>query len=269
MKNDSPPHHELETVADEAFFQSHYNQLQTFYPGLTLKRFQREQSELKLKKQDWLIGRPLAYWHGKCEFYDLEIKVNQSVLIPRPETEYLVDLIVQEYKFQNQGPDFKVLDLCCGSGCIGLALKSKFPQWSIVLSDISSAALSVAQENAKRLNLDVRCVLSDLGDKFQTSTFDLIISNPPYVPASGGIDPSVRFEPAMAIFVDDAKYEDFFSRLFGDIKQLLKPGGRFMMEGDSRMMDLYLQLLYSAKETSIQVKEDLSGAKRFLFLSNS
>ena len=125
-------------------------------------------------------GEPLAYIKGKMSFYHCEINVSPDVLIPRPETEILVDRVVQTLKGENL-EDKTLWDLCCGSGCLGIALKKEFSELEVVLSDISPKALQIANENARQNGVEVKIVEGDLFQPFQGKKTHFLICNPPYI----------------------------------------------------------------------------------------
>ena len=146
------------------------------------------------------MGEPLAYITGFAPFYGLEFAVSPDVLIPRPETETLVN-VAKGFLSARPSPG-TIVDVCTGSGCVGLTLKTLFPAWHVVVSDISEKALSVAQDNAQRLNLDVEIIQGNLLSSFSGRTAEVIVSNPPYLSSSEWrtLDPSVRnFEPQLAL----------------------------------------------------------------------
>ncbi|MGT2785270.1 peptide chain release factor N(5)-glutamine methyltransferase [Streptococcus merionis] len=145
--------------------------------------------------------RPAQYILGYAPFAGMELKVDERVLIPRPETEELVELILAE----NSQKTLKVLDLCTGSGAIALALKKGSPEWSVLASDISEKALEVAIENANVQNLSVRFMLSDLFDAI-SGKFDIIVSNPPYIAYEDREEVGVNVlasEPHLALFAKE------------------------------------------------------------------
>jgi release factor glutamine methyltransferase len=144
-------------------------------------------------------GEPLSHIVGFQPFCGLDIRVTPSVLTPRPETEELVDFVCSRYERQGE---YRFLDMCTGSGCIALALANRFPKASILGVDISENALKVAQENATRLHLSqrVQFLQSDIWENIQ-GTFDLIISNPPYIPSKivDTLTREVLHEPRLAL----------------------------------------------------------------------
>ncbi|MBT8127768.1 MAG: peptide chain release factor N(5)-glutamine methyltransferase [Gammaproteobacteria bacterium] len=146
-----------------------------------------------------LIGEPIAYITGAREFWSLPLKVNQDVLIPRPETETLVEFVVDRFAERD---GIKTADLGTGSGAIACALATERPQWDIVATDISHAALQIARSNANMLKLDnIRFCQGNWFEAIAGDVFDLIISNPPYVADDDHhlAEGDVRFEPELAL----------------------------------------------------------------------
>lgn len=145
-------------------------------------------------------GEPVAYLVGYQEFWSMPFKVNSATLIPRPETEQLVDAVLADY------PDLqaaKVWDAGTGSGAIALALKKEKPRWTITASDASFAALKVAQENSRTLNLPVQFVLANWLSPIDDASLDIIVSNPPYIAPNDQHLAELRYEPLSALVADD------------------------------------------------------------------
>jgi release factor glutamine methyltransferase len=142
-------------------------------------------------------GEPIAYIRGEKEFYSLPLCVTPSVLIPRADTETLVDAALQ---CLDPREPCSVLDVGTGSGAIALAIKSERPLATVIALDCDAAALAVARENAARLGLEIRCVQSNWLDALPGERFDLVISNPPYVPSTNAeLEGPLRFEPRIAL----------------------------------------------------------------------
>lgn len=207
-------------------------------------------------------GEPTAYLTGKKEFFSRSFSVNSDVLIPRPESEELLELIIsREEKYD------RVLDLCTGSGCLGITIAAEGHCSHVCLADISEAALSIAAANAaEHLASDRYEVLkSDLGESIDHRNYDLIISNPPYITSSeySGLDRTVKdFEPRVALEVADP--ETFFSRLFKDSVLLLRSGGTFAMESSSTLLSMQHDLAAKYGLVNIKFHKDLAGKDRFL-----
>jgi release factor glutamine methyltransferase len=226
-------------------------------------------SEIKLEKieEDLLSGIPFDYLRGESEFYESKFYVNQDVLIPRPETELLVDMIVSEQKKEN----LLFADVGTGSGCIGLSLLLKKSSWKGSLIDISPAALEVAKINAKNLRLLKRSdfLLSDRLQKVPaTFSYDLIVSNPPYIKESTHrhlVHESVNdYEPHLALYLKDTEYRDWFESFFRDIFSKLSDGGFFYMEGHELELESQKDQLQKIGFKSVEVMQDLTRRDRFL-----
>jgi release factor glutamine methyltransferase len=177
-------------------------------------------------------GEPIQYILGEQEFYGLPFKVTSAVLIPRPETELLVEAVLD--RLPNDEP-LRIVDVGTGSGAIAIAVAHYLPQASVTALDLSEAALAVARENAQRLGLDhrVRFMRSDLLTGVEgEEPFDAVLSNPPYIPESDrqSLHRQVReFEPGMALFAG-AEGMDIYRNLIPAAAGLLKPGGLLAVE---------------------------------------
>lgn len=156
---------------------------------------------------------PLAYITNSCYFYGRNFHVDHNVFSPRPETEQWVDIVVEILKTEIP---LKVLDLCCGSGVIGLTIKSEFPEFKVTLADIDNEALRNSIKNAKDKKLDVRVIQSDLFSNIEDK-YDVILFNPPYIDYDYPLDESVlKYEPYNAIFSPNRGlyyYELFFKEV--------------------------------------------------------
>lgn len=171
-------------------------------------------------------GEPLAYILGQREFYGRAFGVRRGVLIPRQETE----LLVENAPYFVSGPTPRVLDIGTGSGCIAVSLKLEHPDWEITAVDISPEALEVARENASRWGAEVRWRQSDLFMGLADEVFDLIVTNPPYVEASADLPREVRdWEPHSALFAPKETL-GFYRRLAADSGPHLRAGGALLTE---------------------------------------
>lgn len=231
-----------------------------------------EAEEITEKKSDlsseelekiFLSGTPFVYLLENAEFYHNNFYINSSVLIPRPETEYLVDMVVQE----QSGKIKRVLDVGTGSGVILLSLLSHAVGEFGVGVDISQAALEVARKNAEKLRLSEKAsfLLSDRLNKVE-GTFDLIISNPPYIKSQSHRnlvhDQVHNFEPHEALYLPDDFYVFWFEDFFHQIRSHLK--GSFYMEGHELELDSHAIMLERLGFKEIRIINDLSGMKRFI-----
>ncbi len=205
-------------------------------------------------------GRPLAYIMGTAGFCGLDITVDERVLIPRPETELLVEEVVKLGK-----GDIRVLDLCTGSGCIAAAVAAELPSASVTASDLSLRALQLARYNLKAYE-KVKVVRSDLFEGIEES-FDVIVSNPPYVALRDReeLQREVKdFEPEMALFAGEDGL-DVIKKILKSVGDHLVPGGMLFMEIGDTQGDEVRRL---AEETGVfgelSVEKDLAGLDRYL-----
>lgn len=217
-------------------------------------------------------GLSVAYITGFKEFMGLEFSVNSAVLVPRPDTEILVEKALEWLNNKASYPSGppKVLDLCTGSGCIGISLAYYHPELDLTLSDISKEALAVSKNNAERLfgakrAASVRLVHSDLLDFFlhQHEQFDLIVSNPPYIPRRiiPNLPREVRQEPLLALDGGEDGL-DLIRRLINGAQTLLKDKGAIFIESDSEQILSIQELLKINGFHAIESYPDLSGALR-------
>lgn len=208
------------------------------------------------------MGIPFSYLLNESEFYLHRFYVNENVLIPRPETEILVDTIARRgKKFQS------LLDVGTGSGVILLSLLKAGIVKKGTGSDISNEALSVAKINGRRLRVKCHFIQSDRFEHI-TESYDLIVSNPPYIRASAH-RPMVQrtvdsFEPHLALYLADTDYEEWFLKFFTEVLNHLLPGGEFWMEGHEKEVEAQKRILESLGFTECHVLEDLSGLPRFI-----
>jgi release factor glutamine methyltransferase len=205
-------------------------------------------------------GIPLQHLLGTVWFHKHEFKTDARALIPRPETEELVERILKwELPAESQ-----VLDMGCGSGVLGLSLAAARPDWQVTLADISPAALELAKENAEALGItNVRFVCSDLFSEIE-GCFDGIASNPPYVPEAdrASLSREVMHDPALALF-SGADGLDLIRRLIPDAFQRLQPGGWLILEIGHDQASQVAEFLKASSYTAIETHSDLSGILRF------
>jgi release factor glutamine methyltransferase len=212
---------------------------------------------------------PLSYITGTREFWNLSIEVSPAVLIPRPETEGLVEAVNE--LFQDHQAALRIADVCTGSGCVAVAIASERPNVRVIATDDSAAALEIARRNTVRHAVTdrVQCVRGDLL-KPLSGTFDVIVANPPYVPsgARAGLQPEVRdFEPAIALFAG-ADGLDMIRRLVGESPVHLTPAGYLMFEfGDGQETAVRELISASDRLRMVDVKRDLQGIARIAISS--
>ncbi len=213
---------------------------------------------------------PLAYILGEQEFWSLPFLVNAHVLIPRPETEFLVETVLAA-THNGQWQEGPILDLCCGSGVIGIVLALELAAATVTAVDISPLALQVARHNAQKHKVDDRLVSlqADLLSAFVPSAcFSLVVSNPPYVSQEelhAGLQPEVaHFEPHLALD-GGVRGLDIIKRIQRDLSQMLRPGGDFFMEIGADQGQSVLQLFAEDSKNCFELLEvlpDYSGRDR-------
>ena len=206
-------------------------------------------------------GKPAQYITGHQEFWGMDLIVSPAVLIPRPETEHVVETVLELGRAM-QAP--RIIDLGTGSGCIALALAAELPWARVEAVDISSAALEVARANGHRLQLDHRVIFSqrDLLAGASAATYDFIVSNPPYVPESEPekAQREVReFEPKVAVFAGESGLE-VYRRLVPQAREALKPGGWLVVEIGYSLAAAVHELVKDWAE--VRVMPDLQGIPR-------
>ena len=205
---------------------------------------------------------PLQYIVGSARFHGHRFKVTPAVLIPRPETEQLVDLIIDE----NTGTDLRVLDIGTGSGCIAISLARALKFAQVDALDVSRDALAVARENAVALKVKVRFFESDILLPQPPGRYDIIVSNPPYVCWSEreAMERNVKdYEPGQALFVPDNDPLLFYKAIVPYAAQSLERGGRLYLEINQRFGNEIKQLLQADGFDEIRIIEDSYGKVRF------
>lgn len=221
--------------------------------------------------EQWLLrrgaGEPLAYLTGMVEFAGLALRVNRSVLIPRPETELLFEIMKR--KILERGARGRLWDLCCGSGCLALAFKKHCPNLQVFATDLSSLALEMARENARLNHIDdITFLQGDLLCPMHGQTVDYVVSNPPYVSLQEwrDLERDVKdFEPSLAL-IGGERGTEFYERLAPSLGHYVVSGGMAAFEIGSQQA-LQVQRLFECtpwKRGWIEV--DWAGHDRFFFL---
>ena len=218
----------------------------------------------RLKKNE-----PVQYVLGEAWFAGMKFKVNKNVLIPRPETEELVDWIVKEAA-GHEPRAVSILDVGTGSGCIPIAIKKKLPQATVSAIDVCSEALFTATENAIELNADVDFLLLDFLDEEkwkELGQYDTIISNPPYIRQSeiSTMHQRVKeFEPHVALFVPDNDAMLFYKKLSGFSLKHLAPGGVLFLEINETLGEQVVDMFRAAAFRNIELRKDMQGKDRMV-----
>lgn len=210
-------------------------------------------------------GQPVQYALGHAAFFGREFNVDRRVLIPRQETEELVDWILQDYK---KAAAQRVLDIGTGSGAIAVTLAAERPDWQVTAVDISADALAVAGENAEQLNASVTLVESDLFSAIE-GQFDIIVSNPPYISEDerDEMDDSVLiYEPDQALFADDHGLA-LYKRMAAELLNYLTPHGVAYFELGYQQGPSLLKVFGALPDVTVELRQDMSGHDRMLKVS--
>lgn len=212
-------------------------------------------------------GKPYQQILGETEFYGLKFSMDENVLIPRPETEELLELAIEKIKNNFQNKALKILDIGTGSGIIPIVLKKKFPDATVSAIDYSEKALKVAQKNADFHEVEIEFIHQDYLNENLNQKYDIIISNPPYI----GIDEeheiadSVKdFEPKMALFSPTSNALVFYEKIAKDCRKYLSENGIIFLEINQKLGDETLQL-YQEILADVHLMKDISGNDRFVW----
>ena len=239
-------------------------------PGQRPRELEAEEQQLAWTIENRVLaGEPVQYVTGIADFYGLQLQVNPAVLIPRPETEELVEMILRDH----QGLQRKVIDLGTGSGCIALALRQHRPGWDIAGWDSSTEALAVAKENGQRLELEVKWGQADMRllDAEISEAVDIIVSNPPYIPPSEqdrmGAG-TIAFEPDLALYAPEEDPLLFYRHILDWGKQVLSEEGQVYLECNEFNSDEVMALAGEKGYSEADRFRDLQGKWRMLRLKN-
>lgn len=240
------------------------NDLYLYFDKIVLKE---EETIFKALIQRRAKNEPLEYIIGKVDFYGCTLFVDRNVLIPRVETEILVDLIAKKLRQENLKNKI-LFDVCTGSGAIGIALKKKFPSLKVFVSDISEEALKVAKKNAKTNGVNIFFKRGDLLAAFRNLKADFIVSNPPYVSEKEfeGLDEDVKnFEPKISLIAKDEGLE-FYKKIEKEIFNFSKPKAKLFFEIGYKQKRQVLKIFSSKKYVLKEVIKDFSKKDRFFFV---
>ena len=209
---------------------------------------------------------PAQYIIGHADFFGMKFKVDERVLIPRPETEELVDLILTE----NPEKNLKVLDIGTGSGAIALALAKNRPDWSVTAADISQDALELATENAKSQDLDLTFIRTDCFSEI-SSKYDIIVSNPPYISRADEVEVGLNVlhsEPHLALFADEDGLA-IYRRIAEDSKDYLNDGGKIYLEiGYKQGQSVPALFMENLPEKRVRTLKDQFGQDRMVVIDD-
>ena len=226
----------------------------------------KESEDTLVQKMKMITNHyPIDYIINKKNFYGNDFYVNESVLIPRPETEELVDWLIND----NLNIDNKkrVIDLCTGSGCIGISIDINNNYLDVTISDISNKALKVCEINKKNLNSKVKIIELDLNlISRENKKYDIIISNPPYIPPSESdlLDKNVKYEPDIALFTPKDNPLHFYEKIFEFASLNLSNNGIIYLEINPNYTKEFNQLLTNYSVNHVNFKDDFRGKKRLV-----
>ncbi len=287
----------------ENYFKDHQKYLEETYPGLTIRRVKQELELLMMEKgsvnsleavylphtdnpatrffSSLELGIPLEYITGRAYFYRSEFKVSPDVLIPRSETESLVEMALKELGTWAKKTDetLKFIDVGTGSGIIPISILQELNRpANAYATDISMEALNVAKENAFNLRFtwspksSLNFIQTDRLEGVKEN-FHIIVTNPPYIKREADKDmvhEQVReFEPGLALWLDDKEYDEWFLKFFTQAHHLLMEEGVFLMEGHENHLDNLSKVGEKCGFKNVEVQNDLTGRKRFLIMRKS
>ncbi|MDR6782238.1 release factor glutamine methyltransferase [Pedobacter africanus] len=213
-------------------------------------------------------GRPIQYILGETEFYGLPFKVNPAVLIPRPETEELVEWVLESCALTAaSGGKMRILDIGTGSGCIAVSLKKNLPDFEVFALDVSEAAIEIATANAILNEVDIRFIKADIRKYVSKQKFDLIVSNPPYITLKEQAEMHenvLAHEPHLALFVADEKPLEFYEAIADFAQVHLSGMGLLFFEINANSGKETVDMLTAKSFINIEVKKDMQGKDRMI-----
>ncbi|MGQ7856027.1 peptide chain release factor N(5)-glutamine methyltransferase [Pedobacter sp. WC2501] len=222
---------------------------------------------------DLQIGKPIQHILEEAHFYGLVFKVNENVLIPRPETEELVEWIISVCSTQSSVNSFEspkklsILDIGTGSGCIPITLKKHLPNTQVTTLDVSADAIEVAKQNARQIGVEINFITADILTFQSEEKFDVIISNPPYIRDLEKIEMHnnvLMHEPHLALFVSDENPLIFYRAIADFAKTNLKPNGQLFFEINEYLGKETVEMLSGKGFNNIELRKDMQGKDRMV-----
>ncbi len=241
------------------------NKLTDYISKIEIEELRKTKKYTQKNIKKIMKNYPSQYIIGYVNFYGYKILVNKNVLIPRYETETLVYKTLKYMKDKKiRNP--KILDLCTGSGCIAITLKKELLNADVTATDISIKALSLAKKNAKINNVDIKYIKSNLFKKIKNEKYDVIISNPPYIPTKEKLSKIVKHEPRRALY-GGKNGTKLILQILKDYKEYLKPQGILTIEIHETHKKILKKVLEENK-LNYTFEKDLTGKNRYLFIFN-
>ena len=228
-----------------------------------------DSEKIKTYLQELLKHKPVQYVLHEAWFYRRKFYVNENVLIPRPETEELVEWIISDFKKEKHSKRINIIDIGTGSGCIPVSLKKELPETSITAIDVSDKALSVSKKNAKELDATIDFFEADFLNENEwkmLSQYNIIVSNPPYIPLNEKqvLGKNVTdFEPGIALFVENNDPFIFYKKIAGFAKSHLKESGKIYVEVHEEYAKEVGRIFESAGFL-VEIKNDIYGKQRMI-----
>jgi len=219
---------------------------------------------------DLQIGKPIQHILEEAHFYGAVFKVNEQVLIPRPETEELVDWIISDNSSQfsaNTNHKISILDIGTGSGCIPITLKKHLSKAEVATLDVSANAIAVAKENAEQINVKIKFIEADILNFKSEEKFDVIVSNPPYIRDLEKADMHnnvLVYEPHLALFVRDENPLIFYKAIADFARTNLKPSGQLYFEINEYLGNETIEMLAAKGFIDIELRQDMQGKDRMV-----
>ncbi|WP_426329700.1 peptide chain release factor N(5)-glutamine methyltransferase [Pedobacter sp. R-06] len=219
---------------------------------------------------DLQIGKPIQHILEEAHFYGGVFKVNEQVLIPRPETEELVDWIISDNSSQfsaNTNHKISILDIGTGSGCIPITLKKHLSKAEVATLDVSANAIAVAKENAEQINVKIKFIEADILNFKSEEKFDVIVSNPPYIRDLEKADMHnnvLVYEPHLALFVRDENPLIFYKAIADFARTNLKPSGQLYFEINEYLGNETIEMLAAKGFIDIELRKDMQGKDRMV-----
>jgi len=271
-------HEVLDATYGKEEVNSFFFMLVDFYYKISRLQLAME-PDLKIETPDAILNalealkreQPIQYILGETEFYGLPFKVNEHVLIPRPETEELVEWVISEFRIQNS--EFRVLDIGTGSGCIAISLAKNLPNAKVYALDVSKEALKIAKQNAELNHVEVEFIEADILTCRDTELvsashkFDIIVSNPPYIRTEEKLQMKnnvLNNEPHLALFVNDENPLLFYEAISSFATHKLNPNSMLFFEINEYLGNDMIRLLKEKQFKNIELKQDIFKKDRMI-----